>query len=372
MTEVEGIFAEYLCKIRNKSLARRKERAKDKAIAAWIEDDRLITQQGKALVIILNSNGCAWAQSDSGGCSMCGYSNETSENISAKDLIKQVDDVLIKFTAKKFQSVKLFNSGSFLDEKEIPKDAQIAIMKLLAKIPEVTEIIVETRPEYVTQEKLKQLKSILGKNMELELGIGLETSNDFVRINNINKGFTRKDFEKATKIALKNNVRVKSYLLFKPPFLTEKEAINDVIQSVIDSIKTGARSVSINPMNIQSGTLVYRLWQTDLYRSPWFWSLKKVIQKIWERIEKEKLQDNVDRIVSDPSGAGSIKGIHNCRKCNKYFIKAIKNFSLKQDPSALNQITCECKETWEELLLIEEATRDSSLKKVESVIKYFE
>ncbi|MHA1440568.1 MAG: archaeosine biosynthesis radical SAM protein RaSEA [Candidatus Heimdallarchaeota archaeon] len=371
MSEVEGIFAEYLCKVRNKSLAKRRVRAKDKAISAWVEDDRLITQKGKALVIILNSNGCAWAQSGSGGCSMCGYSNETSENISAKDLIKQVEDVLLKFTKGNYQSVKLFNSGSFLDDNEIPIDAQITIMELLAKLPEVTEIIIETRPEYVTQDKIKQMKKILGKDKELELGIGLESSNDFIRVNNINKGFTFKDFKQAIKIALKNNVRVKSYLLFKPPFLTEKEAINDTVQSAIDSIIAGARSVSINPMNIQSGTLVFQLWRNDLYRSPWFWSLQKVIRKLWKRIGEENLQGKVDRIVTDPSGAGSNKGVHNCRKCNKHFIKAIKNYSLLQDTSVLVEISCKCKETWKELLLIEEATRDSSLNKVESVIDYF-
>jgi radical SAM enzyme (TIGR01210 family) len=124
-------------------------------------------------------------------------------------------------------------------------------------------------------------------------------------------------------------------------------------------------------MNIQSGTLVYMLWKKGIYRSPWFWSLQKIIRSLWKRINIEKLSEKVDRIVSDPSGAGSNKGIHNCRSCNKYFIKTIKQYSLKQDPSLLEQTLCDCKSTWEELLLIEDATQDSSLLHVESIINYF-
>ena len=367
MSETKGILAEQICSFKKKSLQKRKARDTKKAIASWIEDDRLINGPGKALVIILNSKGCEWGLSIDGGCSMCGYSNETSAlEITTDDLIIQAKDSIEKYSTKEFHSVKIFNSGSFLDTNEISIEAQTAILTMINKFESVSEVIVESRPEFVTQTTLKKVRKSLDKDKQLEIGIGLESSNDLVRINNINKGFLFEDYKKAVKTALSENTRVKTYLLLKPPFLTEKEAITDTIQSAIDAIKNGSRSISINPLNVQSGTFVYNLWKNGIYRPPWFWTLKSVLLEIWRQINKQKLAEKVDRILSDPSGAGTSRGIHNCFKCNKDFNKAIKEYSLNQDNTILNNIICSCQNLWLELLRQEEASRDYSLQIVET------
>ncbi len=363
--DTKGIFAEQICNLREKSLRERKDRNPNKAIATWIEDDRLIKKQGKAFVIILNSKGCKWGLGKDGGCSMCGYSNETSSDITAENLIKQFLKGLEIFEKKEFQSIKIFNSGSFLDEIEIPIEAQNGILSLINDFNEVTEVIIESRPEFVQKSVLKRLKSNLNKDKELEIGIGLESSNDFIRINNINKGFLFNDFVKAVDIAIKEDIRVKTYLLMKPPFLTEKEAIDDIVQSTLVAIKLGSRSISINPVNIQTGTFVYYLWRNDIYHPPWFWSLKEAIQRIWFQINKENLENKVDRIVSDPSSSGLSRSIHNCRKCNRDFARAIQDYSLKQEAFLFDSITCSCYDLWKELIVQEEASRDFSLMKVE-------
>ncbi|MHA1630019.1 MAG: archaeosine biosynthesis radical SAM protein RaSEA [Candidatus Heimdallarchaeota archaeon] len=356
-----GMFSPQIYQIRKTALISRKAFAADKFIASWIEKDRLLTGIGNALVVILNSPGCQWGLGSEGGCSMCGYSNETSEGITAENLVAQFTQALHANAGKKFQSVKIFNSGSFLDEKEIPRTAQEVIFRHISEIPSVQEIVIESRPEFVIASALKRLTTILQPEQILEVGIGLESSSDQIRIHNINKGFLFVDFQKAVAIALAQKVRVKTYLLLKPPFLTEKEAITDAIQSAIDAIKAGSRSISINPVNIQTGTLVSALWKAGLYRSPWFWSLKTVIQTLWKRIAEENLTASVDRIVSDPSGAGTQKGIHNCRLCNRTASKLVKEYSLQQDPAILNELHCSCHSLWKELLEQEEATRDFSL-----------
>ncbi|MHA1220462.1 MAG: archaeosine biosynthesis radical SAM protein RaSEA, partial [Candidatus Heimdallarchaeota archaeon] len=294
MVTQKGIFTEHICTQRKLALRARKAHNKTQAIAAWIEKDHLLTGPGDALVIILNSLGCQWGLGSEGGCSMCGYSNETSKGITETDLIAQVDSSLTKFANKTYTAIKIFNSGSFLDESEIPIKAQDEIIKLINQVPAVLEIIIESRPEFVTTKALSRLTKLLSKEKQLEIGIGLESSNDAIRINNINKGFLFTDYQKAVKIALKHNVRVKTYLLLKPPFMTEKEAIEDTIKSAIAAIKTGSRSLSINPVNIQNGTMVFHLWRKGLYRSPWYWSLQKVILEIWNHLEEEGMTDKVD------------------------------------------------------------------------------
>ncbi|MBN1330581.1 MAG: archaeosine biosynthesis radical SAM protein RaSEA [Candidatus Heimdallarchaeota archaeon] len=371
-TPIKGIFTELICQLRKDALHERKVRDPSKVIAAWIERDHLLEGPGEALVLILNSKGCSWGLGKEGGCSMCGYSNETSEGITSAHLIAQVKTALDEFASKKFQAVKIFNSGSFLDESEIPNDAQLTIIKTINSLTNVSEIIIESRPEFVIDKNLRKLTNILKDKIKLEIGIGLESSNDSIRNDNVNKGFLFSDYLKAVSIAIKNNVRVKTYLLLKPPLLTEKEAINDTIQSAMVAIKAGSRSISINPVNIQNGTFVYNLWQNGLYRSPWFWSLKEVIQTLWDKIAKENLTDKIDRILSDPSGAGTQRGIHNCRKCNNYFIKNLKEYSIHQNPNILDAIECSCYSTWKELLDQEHISRDFTIHKTEQLMNLLE
>jgi radical SAM enzyme (TIGR01210 family) len=361
-----GLFSDQICALREKALGKRRKRKSSEAIATWLEDDYLLVGPGKALVIILNSKGCKWGLGSSGGCSMCGYSNETTEDVTVDALIEQTKKALKIFSSKNFRTVKIFNSGSYFDNSEIPIEAQETIFKIISEIENVSEVIIESRPEFVTKQSVSRLVSILGESKQLEIGIGLESSNDFIRINNINKGFLFSDYEKAVKIAVNEQARIKSYVLLKPPFLTENEAINDTYKTIIDAIKAGSRSISINPVNIQNGTFVYQLWKYGVYRSPWFWSVIKVIQDVWETINIEEFDHLVDRILCDPSGTGTFRSVHNCYKCNKKFVRALKEYSVNQSLSSIANLKCTCRNLWEELLVQEQASRDYSIYRLEN------
>ena len=63
------------------------------------------------------------------------------------------------------------------------------------------------------------------KNKPFELAFGLETSSDRIRKDSINKGFTFRDFVRAAEIARKNGATVKAYLMLKPLFLSERQAL---------------------------------------------------------------------------------------------------------------------------------------------------
>ena len=68
--------------------------------------------------------------------------------------------------------------------------------KILVKLLETADkVSVESRPEYVTDKKLSEIKKIVGKKA-FEVGIGLETANDYVREHSINKGFSFNDYKK--------------------------------------------------------------------------------------------------------------------------------------------------------------------------------
>jgi len=318
---------------------RPKIRNPKKPVSFWSEKDILDGQVVNAFVIIFRTRGCSWALKS--GCSMCGYFNDSLwEKISDEDLLEQFDTAMKKYNGETF--VKIFTSGSFLDDGEVKPAVRKKILSRLVET--VDKISVESRPEYITDKKLSDIKKILnGKTFEV--GIGLETANDHIRNNYLNKGFSFDDYKKAAKILKKHGFLVKTYVLIKPPFMTEEESINDAVNTV-DKIKKITDLVSFNPTNVQRNTFVSYLWNRRRYRPAWLWSVVDILEK------SSKTTDGV-RIKCDIAGGGSIRGAHNCKSCDRQFLNAIYKFSLSGDTKVFKNLDCDCKESWLDQLDIE-------------------
>lgn len=302
----------------------------------WVEKERFDDKIVDCLTVILKTKGCYWARKS--GCLMCGYIANSYPS-SYEELVKQFEFAV---GSKEFQVLKIFTSGSFFDVREIPEKFREYVYSKIDQL-NVKKLIVESRPEFITQNIVNKVSNL---GFEVEVGIGLETTDDFLRKHCINKGFTFKDFERAAKLLKENDIRVKAYLLLKPPFLSEREAIEDSINSAL-KIKDLVDVVSLNPTNIQLNTYVERLWKLRLYRPPWLWSVVEVLKKV----SKKKI-----KIISDPVAAGKIRGPHNCGRCDKDVAKAIRDFSLYQDVNLLN-VDCNCKELWEKVVELEDFSR---------------
>jgi radical SAM enzyme (TIGR01210 family) len=313
----------------------------DRPTAVWTGKDLLDGNIILALTIIFQTSGCRW-----NGCTMCGYVYDSAQRPpSHNELIKQFENAVSRCRDDEF-IVKIFTSGSFLDDSEIPQMTRKEMLSRLGADPRVKKVIAETRPEYVTHETVSESIAALGKRFEV--AIGLETSNDLIRKDCINKGFTFADFVKASEIARQEDATVKAYLLLKPPFLSEGVAINDIINSIND-IAPYADTISVNLCNIQKGTIVDELFERGNYRPPWLWSAVEVM------IRGKEANPNLI-IMSDPVAAGSKRGPHNCGKCDNNVAESIRIFSLKQDVKVFEGLDCECKELWKKVVELEEFT----------------
>ncbi|MCQ2084642.1 MAG: archaeosine biosynthesis radical SAM protein RaSEA [archaeon] len=300
--------------------------------AAWSENDMADGETVKAQVLIMRTNGCCWAKAGSGGCTMCGYRTASLNNVTEEDLNAQVDLALSKYKGEPF--VKIYTSGSFFDTNEIPVSIRERMFREYAGCK---RILVESRPEFITDE----LVATLPKN--LTVALGLESSNEEVLRTCVNKGFTAAQSKEAGEKLKAAGIKVRTYLLLKPPFLSEKSGMDDAITSARFA-DPFSDEISINPLNVQFGTYVERLWKRGDFRSPWIWSLISVMKQLSGTVNS--------RLMSSPSGGGSQRGVHNCGKCDEAALAAIEKFSFSQDPSDLD-VSCECKLTWEQYLKAE-------------------
>ncbi len=276
---------------------------------------------------------------------MCSYILDGSrEPVPADKLIQQFDEAAKSLDSETGPlSVKVYTSGSFLDSEEVPTSARDEILRVIAADDRVSEVVLESRPQFVTDDRMTNVQSILGER-QVEIGIGLESSNDAIRTLCVNKGFETKDFERAVKIAGSNGIGVRAYVLLKPPFLTERDALLDAKRTIMDAAKMDVTTISVNPVNVQKHTLVERMWSVGLYRPPWLWSLIDVLHS-----SKNEVDRSIN-IVCDPVGAGKPRGTHNCGRCDESITQAIRSFSLDQKETAFEGLECGCKQLWHHTL----------------------
>ncbi len=326
--------------IRAKALKRAKKRSPRELSTSWTQEDLLYSGTGKTIFMILPTPGCSWALSESGGCSMCSYIAEsTLEPISAQTIIDIFHELLEKYQIEEKTAFKIFTSGSFLNPGELPPEARNEILKTLNNLENVTEIVVESRPEYVTPEIMRECCSLIPDKL-FEVSMGLETSDDYTREFKINKGFSQADFEKAVNVIgdLKKeyDVKSKAYILVKPILTSEKEAIDQAIATAIYAEKVGVDRVSFCPSTIHKGTVMEYLWRSGSYQPPQIWSAIEIINKVRQSVKIPA--------VMDTSGFGSRRGPYNCKKCNSKLKDMIIKSNL--DQSLIEDIECGCKGEW--------------------------
>jgi len=303
----------------------------------WKEKD-FIDEPVDAGVVILPTRGCRWGLAS--GCTMCGYVYD-SANLTQEEILNQFNYALQNLG--NVQYLKIFNSGSFFDPVELSNETRSKIFQNINGVDAIRMLQVESRPEFLSREILEKAKNEL--NSKLEIGLGLETTSDYIRENCINKNAALEDFRSAIYACKSLHIYVKAYILIKPPFLTEQEGVQDAVNSAIDAYKLGASKISFNPMNIQKGTLAEHLYTHGEYRAPWLWSVVEILKEVKKNVSTP--------VISHPTAAGKERGAHNCGECDNEVYAGIMNFSATQNLSFIENLTCTCKERWSDVLKLE-------------------
>lgn len=289
----------------------------DRPVSIWKEKDRLRGFPETTMVVIFKTTGCSWYRFSS--CSMCGYFNDVSSDISVDNLKRQID--VLSDAIEDVKVLKVFTSGSFLDPREFPMEARNYFFDTIRG--RIEKLLVESRTEYITEGNIAYLKDY---GISIRIAIGLESANDEIMVNSINKGSTFSKFASAAELTRKMGYELRTYLLFKPLFVSEERAIEDMIES-IGRAAPYSTDISVNPMNIQKNTMVEHMWKKGEYHLPRLWSLARIL------LESRKFGAQV---VSYPTGGNKERGIHN-ESPDPVLLQAIYDCSLKQDFTELEE-----------------------------------
>lgn len=303
-----------------------------------------ISVQGSAYHLplgFLGTTGCTWAKQ--GGCTMCDYGGFASRP-SDQEFVDQAEHLLECWAGLgPLKEVNLSALGSFFDEAELSPEARRGVLRSVASRRSIDLLGVESRPEFVTSERIEEAKAILGPRVRLEVGMGLESSNDFIRNVCINKRLGEADYLKAVDCLKNLRAGVTTHVLFKPPFLTEYEAIQDAVETINYAQKGGADRIVLMVSNVKDHTLTSWLLRMGLYRVPWLWGVLQTALEVNEEARGRLL------IYGFRCGIPLIDRGRNCPVCTDAILSKIELFNFTGNAKHLKEalsVSCTCRESW--------------------------
>jgi uncharacterized radical SAM superfamily protein len=201
--------------------------------------------------IILTSGRCAWAR-----CFACGWGRLAGPRPSIIRVKKQIDEAFRRFGKGKVDRLKVFCSGSFLDDSQFHPNIR---KYLVAKCQrwKVQNLIIESRPEFVTADKLRELAGI-----RLTVAMGLEIADNEI-LRKYEKGFTVEDYIKAAKVIKAVGARLRTYLMVGLPFV--RKQAESLRKSVMLARRWSDEIVLINTFP-HAGAPLFGMWLSGKWR----------------------------------------------------------------------------------------------------------
>lgn len=292
------------------------------------------------------------------GCTMCNYGlrrksskiKKTSFLRSLKAALNYLDEVNHE---KQTGVYVIGTSGSFFDIQEIPLYARKYIYSIIAnkkKDYKKAVFSVESRFEFVSQKDIREIRRVLGDDVTIRIGFGIESTNYLIREACINKNLPL-NWQNKIKFFKRYNIKADAHILLKPPFLTEKESIEDAVKSIKEMFKNGLSDrVILMTMNLRPGTVINELANIDKYRLPYIWSVIDVIKKLGPDICQNMMFHG---FVVNADGK-NIKTVKGCQGCNHLIIPKILKFNKPKKNNwrklidLADSIDCQCKKEWRE------------------------
>lgn len=196
--------------------------------------------------IFLSNRECPWR------CLMCDlWKNTLAETVPAGAIPTQIEYALARLPAARH--IKLYNSGSFFDPRAIPLADYSPIAERLAPFEHV---IVESHPALIGESCLRFQDLLSGRlpSGRLEVAMGLETVHPTV-LPRLNKQMTLEQFRDAADLLRSNGIDLRVFILVKPPFLREDEALDWAKRSLDFAFQCGASVATLIPTRAGNGAM---------------------------------------------------------------------------------------------------------------------
>lgn len=281
-----------------------------------------------------------------GGCTMCNYGK--GHYVSPEEILQELGGQIRKLP-ENLQELIVTPTGSMLDDREVPQELFIEILKLLESII-TKDFLIETRADTVVAEKLKLMKQYIHAD-RIFIEIGVEACNDWILRNCVNKNMDMEELAQAVRIIHGSGMYACANIGIGIPFLNERMNIITAIDSVKAAFRMGFDTVVLFPYHIKPGTLSAYLWERKEYQCCSLWALIQVLEMLPpEMLEQVHISwyrnyyEDKKKILLSPDTCDI------CREKVLELLDAYKNHPGVETREKLCSISCGCREAWKRKL----------------------
>jgi archaeosine synthase beta-subunit len=191
--------------------------------------------------VFLTNHECPWR------CLVCDlWKNTLSVKTPTGAIPKQIEYALARL--EQAEEIKLYNSGSFFDRLAVPREDHGAIAAL---VKDFRNVVVESHPALIGEDTFQFRDRLQGR---FEVAMGLETAHEEV-LARLNKRMTLTQFRSAAEALSRESIALRVFVLVKPPFTTEEEALHWACKSIDFAFDCGAGVVSLIPVRAGNGAM---------------------------------------------------------------------------------------------------------------------
>lgn len=265
-------------------------------------------------IIFLTNRECSFH------CLMCDlWKNTTDVSIPAGAIPEQIEWALKQMPEAR--NLKLYNSGSFFDERAIPEEDYKSIASL---VKDFETVIVESHPRLINE------KCLIFRDMlkpDLQVALGLETVHTEV-LRKLNKQMTLDDFRKAVSYLTQHDILSRAFILLRPPFLSESEGIFWAERSIDFAFSAGVECCTVIPVRAGNGAMDL-LIEKNYFAQPDIRSLETVLEY--------GIGLNSGRVFAD---VWDLDMFSSCKKCIDKRTNRLITLNLSQ--RITSPIRCSC------------------------------
>jgi archaeosine synthase beta-subunit len=263
--------------------------------------------------VLLTNRECPWR------CLMCDlWKNTLLETVPTGAIPTQIDFALGQLPPAR--QIKLYNSGSFFDRRAIPVEDHPRIAQLVENFDRV---IVECHPALVGKDCFRFSDLIRGT---LEVAMGLETAHPQI-LKKLNKRMTLEQFASAAERLRSHEISLRVFILVKPPFMEEDEALTWACKSVDFAFDCGATAVTLIPTRSGNGA-IDELARIGSFSPPNICALESAVEY--------GLKQRRGRVFADLWDTGQLQG---CPDCLPGRLERLRRMNLEQ--RILSAVPCE-------------------------------
>ena len=279
-------------------------------------------------------------------CLMCPLPNEALDSkrrpITPEEISAQFDSVMEDGQDADFELLTLYTNGNFFADAEVPPVSRKHMYKLF-KESKAEFLLVESLPQFLSKEKMEEAKNIIG-DKKLIVAIGLQSASDLTRAISVNTTTTRESFERAYALLKEFDFMIQAFLMIKPPFLTDDEAIEDTVKSIQYLHELGIQNPILCATRVAPNTVLELLSKEGKFRTPWLWTVIEILKRSAQVSPNAFPRVVISELRKEGNADSEVP--KNCDVCSTETVDAIEKYNEDRNIGNLSKLTHDCKDTY--------------------------